>query len=159
MIEPLSKESKEDISVLPIFVIRKCKHAAHPCRIYIDHQLRVYTSLDKYIKNVQLHKCIMVLPRDAKYQAHDTGLVQLVRYFSPKCKLGSKLLTAADITTSVAGIGSGGAMAATLIPAVSLGPIGLAVAAGVGIGVGIYSVVRSGFTVADKIIHDEVSKT
>lgn len=157
VLEPLSKDSSNGVLVLPIFVIRKCKHADDPCKIYIDHTLRVYKSLKHYIENVQLHKCIMVLPKGAKYQQGANGLVDLNRYYSPKCKLGSKIITAVDIGTSVLGLASTGVMGAALIPAITVAPIALGIAAAGGIGIGIYSLIRSSFNVVDKVIHDDVS--
>lgn len=101
--------------------------------------------MQHYIQNVQLHE----LRKDGKYQESETGLVELNRYYSPKCNFGSKIIIATDIATSMAGIST------TLIPIVAT-PFRLPVATGMTIGLGLYSIVRSSFNVADRVIHDDV---
>lgn len=141
------------ISAYPVFVIRKCKNSDSPCCTYVDHQLRVYKSFIHYIKNVKLPRCVMVLPRNGKYTLQN-DLVNLNRYYSPSCNLGSQILEASDIGTSIFGIASGGVtLAATML---AVPPVGVAAAVGVAIVTGIYGIGRGIHSLIDKSIHDEV---
>lgn len=155
---PVNNSNNMEIGAFPIFVIRKCKkHDAnkHACNTFIDHQLRVYDSFQKYIKEVKLSKCVMVLPDDGMYQTLG-NLVALTRYYSPSCKMASQVLVATDIGTSVVGIGSGLITLAAVVPAITVAPAVLAVGVTAGIGVGLYSLGRGIMNIVDRVEHDEV---
>lgn len=153
--EPLQKNKKDDSlnGTYPIFVIRKCKRSTKSCCIYIDHQLRVYISFENYIENVKLPKCVMVLPNNGKYTLVD-DLVQLSRYYSPSCGLGSKILEATDMGSSVLGIAGGGLMLLGTVVAVS--PVGMAAAVAVSVATGVYGIGRGIHMMMDRSKHDEV---
>lgn len=59
-------KAHEDILQYPVFILRKCQNSENPCRIFIDHIGRVYTSWDEYLSKNKLSKCIMVVPKDGR---------------------------------------------------------------------------------------------
>ncbi|XP_050513531.1 uncharacterized protein LOC126889339 isoform X2 [Diabrotica virgifera virgifera] len=140
-----------DISPIPIFVLRKCRQEeGEACRIFIDHNGRVYSNWQDYLKNNKLSESIMVLPLNGRYEVED-GTVLLEKHETPSCGVLNTVLRVGDISSMVAGLGSGffmlaGAAASAIVPPVVIGA---------GITAGVYSVTRSAFGLADKYTHDE----
>ncbi|KAF5304628.1 hypothetical protein FQR65_LT07910 [Abscondita terminalis] len=166
-LEPLDTERKRrakkhpnydpytDIMPLPIFVIRKCKSEINPCRIFIDHDDRVYFTWSDYINNNKLHKCIMVLPKEGRYFGNENDEVMLEKLSSPSCSVAHAVLQGTDIATTATGIGAGCVFVAAAIPAITIAPIALTVAAITGAGVGVYGITRSAVKLADRAQHKE----
>lgn len=127
-----------------------------PCRVFIDHDLRVYMSWTDYINDNKIHEFAMVLPKNGRYQGDENGKVLLERHLSPACGISTKVLLGLDITSSVIGLGSGCVMLAAAVPAITVLPVVMIGAAVAGATVGIYSIVRSSMHIHDKRIHGEV---
>lgn len=145
-----------DIFPVPVFVIRKCRGSNNPCRIYIDSGNRAYDSWKDYIEGNKLNKCTMVLPLGGHYVGNNNGEVLLERHLSPSCGIGHAILKGTDIATTIAGLASGGIFIAALIPTVVVAPVALTAAAVTGIGVGVYSIIRSAVNIYDRQKHGEV---
>lgn len=149
-----------DYLPLPVFVLKKCTNRQsylNACRVFIDHDLRVYDTWVDYINNNNLHECIMVLPKNGRYEGSRTGAIMLERHLSPACGAAKQILNGLDITSTVLGFASGGVFAATLIPAITVAPFALAAAGVVGAGVGVYSIVRGSVHLYDRFAHGQVS--
>lgn len=128
------KNAKKVLGMYPIFVIKKCHtgdNCVNPCKIFIDHQLRVYSSWEDYKEDNKLPPCLMVLPKNGVYQS-ENDVLELEEILSPSAKIGHKILKATDVTSSVVGIGSGVLIGVNLIPAVAVAPLFLAVASASG---------------------------
>ncbi|KAK5647773.1 hypothetical protein RI129_002665 [Pyrocoelia pectoralis] len=143
-----------DIMPIPVYIIRKCTDSSDPCRIIIDHDNRVYQSWSDYIECNKLHKCVMVVPNNGRYRKINDE-VSLSEHYSPSCAVGQDVLKGADITSAVIGLGTSGVYVAAAIPALTVAPIALTVAAVTGVGVGIYSIIRSSMTIHDRRVHSE----
>ncbi|KAF2896019.1 hypothetical protein ILUMI_10166 [Ignelater luminosus] len=144
-----------DMSPVPVYVIRKCIGSDNPCRVFIDSDNRMYNSWEDYIEDNKLHKCTMVLPRTGRYIGKENEEVLLERHLSPSCGIGHSILMGTDIATTVAGLASGGVFIAAMIPAIAVAPVALTAAAVTGIGVGVYSVIRSAVNIYDRQKHGE----
>ncbi|XP_050513522.1 uncharacterized protein LOC126889334 [Diabrotica virgifera virgifera] len=143
-----------DISPSPIFVLRKCRREeGDACRIFIDHGGRVYSNWQDFLKNNKLPESIMVLPLNGRYQV-DNDRVLLERRETPSCGVLNTVLKVGDISSTVAGVGSGTLMFAGAVTSVIVPPV-LIGAAAVGAVAGVYSITRSAFGLHDKITHDE----
>ena len=148
-----------DIHPTPVFVLRRCKKSKNnmsPCRIFIDQDLRVYTTWIDYMENNKLGKCEMIVPKDGKYQGNSSGEVILHKLESPACSISSDVLRVTDTASVGVGLASGGIFLASAIPAIAVAPVALTAAAIGGIGVGIYSIVRSSFSLYDRSSHQQV---
>jgi hypothetical protein len=165
--EPLDDEKKKrsnqnkdynpkyDVTPVPIFILRKCKGNRSSCRIFIDHEGRVYTTWNKYLTENKLPECKMILPVLGQYMADKEGRVLLERHESPVCDVGSKVLKGFDIGSAIVGLGSGGVFIAASIPAVVVAPVALIAAGIAAAGVGAYSIGRSSSTIHDRRIHKQ----
>ncbi|CAG9838624.1 unnamed protein product [Diabrotica balteata] len=143
-----------DISPIPIFVLRKCRvQKGEACRIFIDHGGRVYSNWQDYLKNNKLPESIMVLPLNGRYRVKNDRVL-LEKHETPSCGVLNTVLKVSDISSTVAGVGSGTLMFAGALTSVIAAPV-LIGAAAVGATAGIYSITRSAFGLADKITHDE----
>lgn len=153
-------DPETDILPLPIFVLRKCilsvSKNSNPCRIFIDHDLRVYNTWKEYITNNKLPPCKMTLPINGRYKANANGEVLLEFHLSPSSGIKADVLKGLDITSTVLGVGTGAVFAAALIPTITVAPLALAGAGIVGLGVGVYSLVRSAVNLADRRKYKEV---
>lgn len=145
-----------DMLPVPIYIIRKCRGSDNPCRMFVDNDNRVYNSWKDYIEDNKLHKCTMVLPETGRYIGNESGEVLLERHLSPSCGIGHSILTKTDIASTIAGLASGGVFIAAMIPTVAVAPVALTAAAVTGIGVGVYSVIRSAVNIYDRQKHGEV---
>lgn len=144
-----------DLTPVPLFILRKCKNSENPCRIIIDDSGRVYKTWRSYLTENKLHKCEMILPLNGRYQANENGQVKLERHLSPACGLDVKILQGIDIASTAVGLASGGVFIAAAIPAIAVAPIALTIAGATGIGVGLYSIGRSIYTLYDRGSHEE----
>lgn len=149
-----------DIYPVPVFVLRKCKSktSSNCCRVIIDHDGRVYDNWMAYLNNNKLHKCIMSVPVNGIYfkNTDAEGKIKLELRSSPACDMGSKVLQVADITSMGVGLASTGVLASTMIGSVAalpLMPVVATVAIGAGAVVGGYSIIRSIFSLADRVEH------
>lgn len=158
--EKKSYDPETDILPLPIFVLRKCvlksSNSKSLCRIFIDHDLRVYKTWKDYITNNKLPACLMVLPKDGRYKGDAEDKVLLETHLTPSCHVKADVLKGLDITSTVLGVGSGAVFAAAMIPAITVAPLALVGAGIVGAGVGVYSLVRSTINLIDRHSHKEV---
>lgn len=144
---------------LPIFVLRKCeppKSELPACRIFMDHDLRVYDTWKDYIASNKLPPCKMVLPKDGRYHTDSEGNVLLEQHMAPSCSVAADVLKGFDITSTVLGLGSGAVFVAAAIPTIAVAPVALVGAGVVGAAVGVYSLVRSSIALADRNQHREV---
>ncbi|XP_056646597.1 uncharacterized protein LOC130451540 isoform X1 [Diorhabda sublineata] len=166
VMEPLPNEKKSrakkypnynpkvDISPVPIFVLRKCKDSEDPCRIFIDEIGRVYDTWQLYIENNKLPECIMILPKNGRYEVQENRVI-LESHKSPACNTSKTILKTGDIVSTIGGVGSGvlllGAGVASIpaIPAIAVG------ATVVGTISGLYSIAKNSFHLADRVKHDE----
>uniref|UniRef100_A0A6P7GQA6 Uncharacterized protein LOC114345461 n=2 Tax=Diabrotica virgifera virgifera TaxID=50390 RepID=A0A6P7GQA6_DIAVI len=145
---------RTDISPIPIFVLRKCRvERGEACRIFIDHGGRVYSDWQDFLKNNKLPESVMVLPLNGRYQVEDDRVL-LERHETPSCGVLNTVLRVGDISSAVAGLGSGTLMFAGAVTSVIGAPL-LMGAAAVGATAGVYSITRSAFGLADKYTHDE----
>ncbi|XP_064211943.1 uncharacterized protein LOC100141681 [Tribolium castaneum] len=144
-----------DLTPVPIFILRKCKNSDNPCRVIIDDGGRVYRTWNSYLTENKLPECEMILPLNGRYQADERGRVILERHLSPVCGVGSKILQGTDIANTAAGIISGGIFIAAAIPAITVAPVALVAAGATGLGVGLYSLGRSAYTLYDRKAHKE----
>jgi hypothetical protein len=103
-----------------------------------------------------LFECEMILPLNGRYQADESGSVVLERHLSPACGIDSKILQGTDMASTAAGLVSGGIFIAAAIPAITVAPVALVAAGATGIGVGLYSLGRSAYTLYDRSKHKEV---
>lgn len=55
-----------DVMPLPIFVLRKCRGSANPCRVFIDNIGRTYQTWHDYIAKNKFHQCEMNLPLNGR---------------------------------------------------------------------------------------------
>lgn len=81
----------------------------------------------------------------------------LERHLSPVCGVDSKLLQGADYLSTAGGLISGGIFVAAAIPTIAVAPAALIAGGVIGLGVGIYSMGRSAYTLYDRKKHKEVS--
>ncbi|XP_031848100.2 uncharacterized protein LOC116433771 [Nomia melanderi] len=114
-----------EIYALPIFKIKRDIDTIW----YIDIAARVYKSWEDYLNNNTLPKCLMVVPKNGKYQCNFhskvtkySSTVWLETLKSPACKSSKTALKAVDATVNVLGIAStvGIGAAALLTP---VGPV------------------------------------
>ncbi|KAM3964386.1 uncharacterized protein ACR2FA_001362 [Aphomia sociella] len=164
------KKEGVNILIFHVFSLRKCvssKVGEKGCRIYIDHDARVYQDWDSYLTKNNMPKCVMVVPTGGEYRGdfkqstseQNMPLVRLTVAPSPALGIGAKVLSVADgvntgITYTAASIGGIVAfIGAVTIPAVA--PAALGTAIGIGIGTGIYGIVRSSIRLADRGIHKQ----
>ncbi|XP_018325080.1 uncharacterized protein LOC108736956 [Agrilus planipennis] len=145
-----------DIGAVPIFVLKKCySKCDHGCRIFIDHEGRIYTSWTQYIDNNRLGKCMMVLPKNGRYRVAKNGTVLLKKHYSPACKMGAKVARITDISASGIGLVSGGILAAAAVPAVTLAPLAVTGAVVAGATAGAISIIRSTISLIDMKKHKQ----
>lgn len=137
---------------LPIFVMRKCKGESNPCRLFIDLDLRVYTSWKRYLHRNKLPRCRMVVPTDGRYRTDPAGNVLLETHRSPRCSKTETILHYVDIIATVLGLLSAFAMVASLLISYLALPAGI-----VALICAIYSIVRSSMQIHDRKIHQQVS--
>lgn len=153
-------DPETDILPLPIFVLRKCilksTENKRPCRIFIDHDLRVYSKWEDYITNNKLPPCVMTLPKNGQYKANPTGEVLLEFHLSSSCHIKADILKGLDITNAIVGIGSSAVFAAAMIPAITVAPIALVGAGIATVGAGVYALTRSAIALIDRRQHEEV---
>ncbi|KAF5283732.1 hypothetical protein FQA39_LY17229 [Lamprigera yunnana] len=147
-----------DSVFIPIFVLQKCIKSSNACRIFVDHNDRVYSSWENYKQNNRLHKCIMVLPKDGLYQGDENNIVQLETIRSPSCSISNTILNKADRSFSVAGIVSGAVLLGAVIPAITIAPIALMAATACSAGAGVYGIIRGGDKLVDRIVHKETMR-
>lgn len=81
----------------------------------------------------------------------------LEKHLSPACGIDTKLLQGADYVSIAGGLISGGIFIAAAVPAITVAPAALLVGGITGIGVGVYSIARSAYTLYDRSKHREVS--
>jgi hypothetical protein len=147
-----------DFTLLPIFVLRKCKNSTNPCRVIIDNVGRVYKTWNDFLDENKLPECEMIFPKNGRYQADDNGNVILDKQLSPACNVSASILLAADVATTVGGLAAGGIFfAAAFIPTVAAVPFLLPAAGITGVVTGMYAVGRSGYNLYDKYKHGEVT--
>ncbi|GJQ76301.1 putative cognition [Trypoxylus dichotomus] len=133
---------------LPIFVVRKCKGINNPCRLFIDLDLRVYTSWKNYVRKNTLPRCKMVVPQNGKYTADLSGSVLLQTCKSPRCSRMAKIIQYTDIVVTVLAIISAITMVVSfIVPSLAL-PSGI-----VGVLCALYSIARSAGQIHDRRIH------
>ncbi|KAL3276229.1 hypothetical protein HHI36_020945 [Cryptolaemus montrouzieri] len=153
---PLDKKnSMYDYIPVPVFVLRRCREADDPCRVFVDHTRRVYDCWQDYLEENKFCKCVMVVPEGGRYEGDENDKVKLLKLESPACGVGRKVLMGADIAGTVLGVGSTGVMAAAAIPAIAVAPIVAVGALGVGVTVGVYTIGRSIGTLIDRKLHRE----
>ncbi|CAH0397871.1 unnamed protein product [Chilo suppressalis] len=168
-------EKKSDVvDLIPfhVFSLRKCiptKSGEEGCRVFIDHDGRVYQNWEAYLSENNLPQCVMVLPENGQYRGsfdldidnvtdlYELEIMPLVKCSvvpSPALGIGAKVLSVADTVSTVANIGALVGMAGgLLIPAAA--PIVLGTAVGVGVASGVYGIVRSSINLADRSKHEQ----
>jgi hypothetical protein len=145
-----------DFTLLPIFVLRKCKNSTNPCRVIIDNVGRVYQTWNDFLDENKLPECEMIFPKNGRYQADANGNVILDKQLSPACNVSASILLAADVATTVGGLAAGGIFfAAAFIPTVAAVPFLLPAAGVTGLVTGAYALGRSGYNLYDKYKHGE----
>ncbi|KAJ8926030.1 hypothetical protein NQ315_009885 [Exocentrus adspersus] len=144
-----------DVMPLPIFALRRCHGSVNPCRIFIDNIGRTYQTWHDYIVKNKFHQCEMILPLNGRYEINEKGEVLLERHLSPACGVDSKLLQGADYLSTAGGLISGGIFVAAAIPTIAVAPAALIAGGVIGLGVGIYSMGRSAYTLYDRKKHKE----
>ncbi|CAG9786144.1 unnamed protein product [Diatraea saccharalis] len=166
------KKSGVDISIFHVFSLRKCisiKSGAQGCRIFIDHDGRVYQNWQAYLTNNNLPECVMVVPENGQYRGHIESamfnddnmewaeimpLVKCQVVPSPALGLGAKILSVTDTASTFANIGALlGVAGALLVPAAA--PVAVGTAVGVGAVTGVYGIVRSSMNLADRRKHEQ----
>lgn len=114
-----------EIYALPIFKIKRDIDTIW----YIDIDARIYKNWKDYLNNNTLPKCLMIVPKNGKYQCnihskvtqYSTNVwIEILR--SPACKTSKTVLKAVDTTFNVVGIASvvGIGAAALLTPVGSI---------------------------------------
>lgn len=144
-----------DFNALPLFGIRKCFNCPasnSACRKYIDHIGRTYETWEHFLEDNKYPKVMLIAPKNGKYTCDYRGHVQLEVCMSPACGIGVAVLKGFDIGVGIAGGVVGVVGVATSFIALPVLPF---VAMGAGVGVGIYSIVRSGMILADRVKHGE----
>ncbi|KAJ8925280.1 hypothetical protein NQ315_009108 [Exocentrus adspersus] len=144
-----------DLMPVPIFVLRKCHESENPCRVFIDHTGRTYSTWDEYMNRNKLHQCVMVLPLNGRYEVDHEGNVLLEKHLSPACGIDTKILQGADYVSVAGGLISGGIFVAAALPAIAVAPAALVVGGITGVAVGVYSIARSSYTLYDRKRHKE----
>lgn len=138
---------------LPIFIVRKCKSDTNPCRLFIDLDLRVYTSWANYLQKNKLPKCKMIVPQCGRYKADSSGNVLLKTYKSPRCSKSAQILKYFDIIVTILALISAFAMVASLMFSFLALPAGI-----VGLICAIYSITRTSMQIHDRRIHKQVNQ-
>ncbi|KAI5642173.1 hypothetical protein NE865_05865 [Phthorimaea operculella] len=158
------------ISIFHVFCIRKCislKPDVKSCRIYIDHDARVYKNWESYLTENNLPKCVIVVPLNGEYKGNivDNEIplsfddfvmpdVMLTMSPSPALGLGAKILSIADTTNTVAGIGAiVGAISLAVVPVA--GPVAVGSLVAVGAATSVYGIIRSSIHLADRGNHEQ----
>ncbi|KAJ2946071.1 hypothetical protein O0L34_g4990 [Tuta absoluta] len=158
------------ISIFHVFCIRKCislKPDVKSCRIYIDHDARVYKNWKSYLTENNLPKCVLVVPLNGEYKGKVENTEIPVSYEdfvmpdvmlnvlpSPALGLGAKILSIADTTNTVAGIGAiVGAIGLVAVPVA--GPLALGTVVAVGAATSVYGIIRSSIHLADRGNHEQ----
>lgn len=100
---------------------------------------------------------MIIISLFVRYEVNRDGNVLLERHLSPACGIDKKLLQGADYVSIAGGLISGGIFVAAAIPSIAVAPAALVVGGVTGIGVGIYSIARSAFTLYDRNRHREVN--
>ncbi|KAF7286309.1 hypothetical protein GWI33_006040 [Rhynchophorus ferrugineus] len=101
--------SIEDITTVPIFVLRKCRGSDDPCRIFIDNEGQVYQTWTEYLTENKLYDCLITVPLDGRYQIqNDVVLLEKHLTNGKVCQNSqAKFWRTADDANLVAGIISG----------------------------------------------------
>lgn len=160
-----TKKSDVNILLFHVFSVRKCismKIDEKSCKIFIDHDARVYQNWDDYLTNNNLPKCVMVVPTSGEYRgiyesdasAESMPIVKLTVAPSPALGINARVLSVADGVSTAANIGGIIAIiGAVAVPAVA--PVALGTALGIGITTGVYGIVRSSIRLTDRKKHEQ----
>ncbi|XP_037965158.2 uncharacterized protein LOC105384324 isoform X2 [Plutella xylostella] len=161
------------ICVFHVFAIRKCVASkGKTCRIFIDHEGRLYKNWEAFLTENHLPKSVMVVPTNGEYKAMilpdgsiatveddpQTPRVSLTVLASPALGIKARILSTADTINTVAsvsallGVGVGVATL-PLLPVVA--PVALGLAGGVAAVTGVYGIFRSSLHLADRGQHDQ----
>ncbi|CAH0579282.1 unnamed protein product [Chrysodeixis includens] len=151
------------ILVFHVFSIRKCismKPEVKGCRIYIDHDGRVYESWMAYLTENKLPKCVMVVPRNGEYsgvikEGDDIPHVQLSVLASPELGPKAAIINTADNLSTVANIGALVSIVGSVFAAPAVAPVMVTGAIGVGVVTGVYGIARSITNLVDRAQHDQ----
>ncbi|KZC05623.1 hypothetical protein WN55_04563 [Dufourea novaeangliae] len=151
-----SNEKSNEIFAFPVFKIKRDISVVW----YIDNNARVYKSWEDYLKNNELPKCLMVVPKDGVYQCNpsynitqhsSTVWIQILQ--SPSCSTIKTVVKSIDIASNVLSLGT----AVGLTAAAAFTPIGpvLASAGLVSCGLsGLWNVARSSQKLVDLNSHE-----
>ncbi|XP_066260971.1 uncharacterized protein [Euwallacea similis] len=148
----------EDVTPVPVFILRKCRGDGNYCRIFIDGSGRVYKNWHDYLTKNKYPKAEMVVPLEGRYQVIDDEVL-LERHLSPACHLDTKLLQAGDVVSTAAGFASGAVFITATVASIAAMPIVapsvLIGATVVGAASGVWAIGRSVQSLVDKNKHKE----
>jgi len=119
---------------------------------FLDNVVRVYNGWADYKENNELPKCIVCYPAGGYYSSDSNGNVEVETDTSRRCRLGEKVVGAADTTSMVLGVTSLVASIASFTP---LAPIAAPVALWTGVSAGGYGVARGSYQIADRVKHEQ----
>uniref|UniRef100_A0A2A4JC77 DUF4781 domain-containing protein n=1 Tax=Heliothis virescens TaxID=7102 RepID=A0A2A4JC77_HELVI len=151
------------ILVFHVFSIRKCismKPGVKGCKIFIDHDARVYETWSDYLSENKLPKCVMVVPQNGEY----TGIiteegampkVELTVRPSPELGPGARVLNVADNVSTAASVGAIAAVVGSVFATPVVAPVLLGTAVGVASVTGVYSIGRSIANLVDRAQHEQ----
>ncbi|XP_047024720.1 uncharacterized protein LOC124633516 [Helicoverpa zea] len=151
------------ILVFHVFSIRKCiskKPGVKGCKIFIDHDARVYETWSDYLSQNKLPKCVMVVPQNGEYSGIITKEGEMPKVVwtvqaSPELGPGARVLNVADNVSTAASVGAIVAVVGSVFATPVVAPVLVGTAVGVASVTGVYSIGRSIGKLVDRARHEQ----
>ncbi|KAJ8730085.1 hypothetical protein PYW07_017123 [Mythimna separata] len=147
--------------VFHVFSIRKCismNSKVKGCKLFIDHDARVYETWVDYLTENKLPKCVMVVPQNGEYTGTLNGempVVNLTVTASPELGPGAQVLNAVDNISTAANVGALVAVVGSIFATPVVAPVLVGTAVGVATVSGVYSIGRSIGNLVDRAQHEQ----
>ncbi|XP_061389501.1 uncharacterized protein LOC133324674 [Musca vetustissima] len=141
----------------PVFRCRKCvdnNNSSTCCMVYVDETGRVYQNWQSFVDDNVLPAGTMISPRRGVYNFYTNGNVILDVYSTPNARPGAKVMSAAQTSTAVLGVGAACVPIAAALTLPVAAPV-MAAAGIVGLGVGAFSTVTSALNLNDRRKHEQ----
>ncbi|XP_061389502.1 uncharacterized protein LOC133324675 [Musca vetustissima] len=124
------------------------------CMVYVDETGRVYKNWQSFLDDNVLPAGTMISPRRGVYNFCINGNVILDAYCTPNATPGAKVMSAAQTSTAVLGVGAACVPIAAALTLPVAAPV-MAAAGIVGLGVGAFSTVTSALNLNDRRKHEQ----
>ncbi|KAJ8728167.1 hypothetical protein PYW08_016552 [Mythimna loreyi] len=149
--------------VFHVFSIRKCismNPKVKGCKLFIDHDARVYETWIDYLTENKLPKCVMVVPKNGEYtgtlgKSGEMPAVNLTVTASPELGPGAQVLNAVDNISTAANVGALVAVVGSIFATPVVAPVLIGTAVGVATVSGVYSIGRSIGNLVDRAQHEQ----